>query len=50
VKGREQFWRDALGARESYRATGLHLAGEEADACMARLEAGEEVEAPECHG
>jgi len=32
-----------------YQATGLHLTFEEADAWLARLEAGEDVLPPECH-
>ena len=47
---REAFKQDALRAWEDYRQTGLHLTLEEADAWMARLEAGEDAELPECHG
>lgn len=39
----------ALAAWNDYQATGLHLTEEEADAWLASLEAGEDVEAPECH-
>ena len=39
----------ALDAWAEYQATGLHVTHEEADAWLARLEAGEEVEPPECH-
>jgi predicted transcriptional regulator len=46
---REQFRADALAAWSDYRATGLHASAEEADAWLARLEAGEDVEAPQCH-
>ena len=46
---REQFRQDALAAWAEYQATGLHVTGEEADAWLARLEAGEDVEPPECH-
>ena len=47
---REQFRQDALAAWNNYQATGLHATAEEADAWLARLESGEEAEAPECHG
>jgi predicted transcriptional regulator len=46
---REAFHRDALAAWNDYQATGLHATAEEADAWLARLEAGEEAEAPVCH-
>jgi predicted transcriptional regulator len=46
---REQFRQDALQAWAGYQATGLHATAEEADAWLARLEAGEDAEAPECH-
>jgi predicted transcriptional regulator len=46
---REQFRQDALAAWNDYQATGLHATADEADAWLARLEAGEVVEAPECH-
>jgi len=46
---REQFRQDALEAWAHYQATGLHVTGEEADAWLAKLEAGEDAEAPECH-
>ena len=44
------FQQSALAAWEEYRTTGLHVTGEEADAWLAKLEAGEEADAPECHG
>jgi predicted transcriptional regulator len=40
---------DAIQAWNSYQATGRHLTLEEADAWLARLEAGQEVAPPECH-
>jgi predicted transcriptional regulator len=40
---------DALAAWNHYQATGLHLTAEEADAWLAKLEAGENAETPECH-
>lgn len=46
---RDALRRDALEAWEHYAATGLHVTGEEADAWLARLEAGEDAPAPECH-
>jgi predicted transcriptional regulator len=46
---REQFRQDALAAWNDYQATGLHATAPEADAWLARLEAGEGSEAPECH-
>lgn len=46
---REAFRQDSLKAWESFRATGLHLSADEADAWMAQLEQGHDVEPPECH-
>ncbi len=46
---REQFRQDALTAWRDFQATGLHATAEEADAWLAKLEAGEKAEAPECH-
>jgi len=46
---REQFRQDALAAWNDYQATGLHATAEEADAWLAKLEAGEDAEAPACH-
>jgi predicted transcriptional regulator len=46
---REEFRAAALAAWNDYQATGLHATAEEADAWLAKLEAGEEAEAPECH-
>lgn len=47
---REAFRRDGIRAWNEYQATGLHVALEEADAWLARLESGQDVEPPECHG
>lgn len=47
---RETFRQDTLAAWEDYRATGRHLTDEEADAWLSRLEAGEDIEPPACHG
>ncbi len=46
---REAFKQDALRAWSDYQANRLHLRAEEADAWLARLEAGEDVEPPDCH-
>ncbi len=46
---REKLKHDALAAWNHYQATGLHVTQEEADVWLARLEAGEDAEAPECH-
>lgn len=46
---REAMRQDAIRAWKEYQATGLHATREEADAWLARLEAGEDVEPPECH-
>ena len=46
---RELFKQDALHAWEAYQENGLHLTLEEADAWLAKLEAGEDVELPKCH-
>jgi len=46
---REAFKQDAQRAWEDYQRTGLHLTLEEADAWLAKLEAGEDMELPKCH-
>jgi predicted transcriptional regulator len=46
---REQLRQDGLAAWNHYRTTGLHATAEEADAWLARLEAGEDAQAPKCH-
>lgn len=46
---REAFKQDALRAWEDYQRTGLHLSLEDADAWLAKLQAGEDVELPACH-
>jgi predicted transcriptional regulator len=46
---REQLRADALAVWNDYQSTGLHATAEEADAWLAKLEAGEDAEAPECH-
>ena len=46
---REAFRQDALQSWDDYQATGLHVTLEEADAWLAKLEAGQDVEPPPCH-
>jgi predicted transcriptional regulator len=46
---REQFKQDALDAWEHYQRTGLHVRDEEFDEWVAKLEAGENAPAPQCH-
>lgn len=45
---REAFRQDAITAWNEYQATGLHVTLEEADAWLAKLEAGKDAEPPEC--
>jgi predicted transcriptional regulator len=45
---REQLRRDALAAWAEYQSTGLHLTSEEADAWLAKLEAGKRAAANHC--
>ena len=47
---REQLRQDALAAWSGYQATGLHLTAKEADAWLAKLEAGKSAVIPKCHG
>jgi predicted transcriptional regulator len=46
---REAFRQDGLKAWANYQANGLHVTGEEADAWLAKLEAGQDVAPPEYH-
>lgn len=46
---REAFRQDGIRAWNEYQATGLHVTLENADAWLAKLEAGQDVEPPECH-
>jgi len=46
---RERLRQDALTAWREYQATGRHVTAEEADAWLARLEAGEDAEPPAPH-
>jgi predicted transcriptional regulator len=47
VRQRTSHWlmREAI----TYRTTGLHVTAEEADAWLAKLEQGNDVDPPECH-
>ena len=46
---REAFRQEALTAWASYQTTGLHVSHAEADDWLTQLEAGQDVEPPECH-
>ena len=46
---REDFRQAGLRAWSEYQETGLHITHVEVDAWLAKLEAGEEAEIPECH-
>jgi predicted transcriptional regulator len=46
---REQFRQGALAAWNDFQNSGLHLSADEADAWLAKLEAGDDAEVPECH-
>jgi predicted transcriptional regulator len=46
---REQLRQGALAAWNHYQTTGLQVTAEEADAWLAKLEAGDDAETPECH-
>jgi predicted transcriptional regulator len=46
---REQLRQDVLAAWADYQTTGLHLTAEEADAWLAKLEAGKRAAIPKCH-
>jgi predicted transcriptional regulator len=45
---REQFRQDALDAWAHYQSTGLHATAEQADAWLAKLEAGKKAAPPKC--
>ena len=47
---REAFRQDGIKAWNEFQATGLHVTFEEADTWLAKLEVGEDVKPPECHG
>jgi predicted transcriptional regulator len=46
---REQLRQNALVAWTHYQTTGLHATAEEADAWLAKLEAGKKSKSPKCH-
>jgi predicted transcriptional regulator len=46
---REIFRQDGIKAWNEYQANGLHVTSEEADAWLGQLEAGNDVDPPECH-
>ena len=46
---REAFRQDTIKAWDEYRATGLHVTADEADAWLTQLEQGKDIEPPECH-
>jgi predicted transcriptional regulator len=46
---RQALYDDASKAWEEYQANGLHVTLAEADAWLAELEAGNDVEPPKCH-
>jgi predicted transcriptional regulator len=46
---REQLRQDALAAWTHYQTTGLHVTAEDADAWLAKLEAGKNAAPPKCH-
>ncbi len=46
---REAFRRDTLMAWEAFRENGLHVTADEADAWMAQLEQGNDIEPPDAH-
>lgn len=49
-EARERAWQDAQAAWDIFQADGRHVTGDEADAWLAKLEAGEAADPPECHG
>lgn len=46
---REAFRQSAISAWNDYQASGVHATQAEADAWLAKLEAGKDVEPPKCH-
>jgi predicted transcriptional regulator len=46
---REDLKQSAFAAWADYQATGLYATAEEADAWLAKLEAGQEADPPPCH-
>ena len=48
-KKREQVRQEAIDLWTHFQTTGQHVTAEEADAWLAKLEAGKEAVAPKCH-
>lgn len=48
-EARERVRQDALSAWSEYESTGQHVTAKEADAWLAKLEAGEDAPPPACH-
>lgn len=48
-EAREAYRQSGIQAWNEYRENGLYLTHEEADAWLARLEAGQDIEPPACH-
>lgn len=48
-ESRSAFHQDAIAAWSEYRSNGLHATDAEADAWLARLESGDDIEPPACH-
>ncbi len=48
-EARERLRADTQAAWADHQATGLHATGDEVDAWLARLEAGEAADPPACH-
>lgn len=46
---RETFKQDTLQAWDEYQASGLHVTAGEADAWLAQLADGNDIDPPECH-
>lgn len=46
---REAYRQDGINAWQAFQTHGLHVTSEEADAWLGKLEAGQDVEPPECH-
>lgn len=46
---RQAFRQDGMLAWQEYQTSGLHVTQDEADAWLSKLEAGEDMEPPECH-
>jgi len=48
VKMRERFRQDALAAWDRYQSNSLHASAEDADAWLAKLQAGKKIAPPKC--